>query len=339
MLAIFRARGPLKISPSQTQIGSNHCAPDDPFVYRESRTSRIAPKFVKFEFLVGDSLFSIREDSETDIWRSTGHQNSRTPFDAKQARSRSECGPHTSDRVPRNIRPESNRRQSSQGCIHRPQVPELDLRAPSPRLRSDLRACMSCRGALPRRPQVHWSEQPPLIPILTRPRFQKNESCQATLKSGQPFRGRRIRAFRRNLFQQAQARFQLLVRLCGLFLAVDVRPTDDLDADRDIAALFRAGRSNACTAFRFRLGRWDRALPAWRSWRGDNVLRRTASMAAQAAASATCAELLAIGCVPYKSGKMWAPPMDRFGSYYRTLRTLKRSLDPKSLFCPDNLAL
>lgn len=61
--------------------------------------------------------------------------------------------------------------------------------------------------------------------------------------------------------------------------------------------------------------------------------------AAQAAASATCAELLAIGCVPYKSGKMWAPLMDRFGSYYRTLRTLKRSLDPRSLFCPDNLAL
>jgi hypothetical protein len=62
-------------------------------------------------------------------------------------------------------------------------------------------------------------------------------------------------------------------------------------------------------------------------------------LAAQAAASATCAELLAIGCVPYKSGEMWAPLMDRFGSYYRTLSTLKRSLDPKSLFCPDNLAL
>jgi len=61
--------------------------------------------------------------------------------------------------------------------------------------------------------------------------------------------------------------------------------------------------------------------------------------AAQAAASAACAELLAIGCVPYKVGKMWAPLMDRFGTYYQALRTLKRSFDPKSLFCPDNLAL
>jgi hypothetical protein len=49
------------------------------------------------------------------------------------------------------------------------------------------------------------------------------------------------------------------------------------------------------------------------------------------------AELFEIGCVPYKSGKMWAPLMDRFGTYYRTLRMLKRSFDPKSLFCPDNL--
>lgn len=38
------------------------------------------------------------------------------------------------------------------------------------------------------------------------------------------------------------------------------------------------------------------------------------------------AELFEIGCVPYKSGKMWAPLMDRFGTYYRTLRMLKAEL-------------
>ena len=123
--------------------------------------------------------------------------------------------------------------------------------------------------------------------FLSRPRptGRSEGSCcrsPAPYRPGQPFRGRRVRALRRNLFQQAQTRFQFLVRLRGLFLALHVRSADDLDADRDLAALFRAGRSHAYTAFRFRLGRRDRALPAWRSWRGDNVLRRTASMARRA---------------------------------------------------------
>ena len=52
-----------------------------------------------------------------------------------------------------------------------------------------------------------------------------------------------------------------------------------------------------------------------------------------------CRDLLAIGCVPYKSGRVWAPMMDRFGRYHTTLARLKKTLDPNAIMSPQILGL
>ena len=52
-----------------------------------------------------------------------------------------------------------------------------------------------------------------------------------------------------------------------------------------------------------------------------------------------CRDLLAIGYVPYKSGRVWAPMMDRFERYHTTLVRLKKTLDPNAIMSPQILGL
>jgi FAD/FMN-containing dehydrogenase len=61
--------------------------------------------------------------------------------------------------------------------------------------------------------------------------------------------------------------------------------------------------------------------------------------AARQACIACCEHLLRIGCVPYKTGKVWASLMDNFPAYFKLLQKLKTALDPQRLLAPDNLAL
>jgi FAD/FMN-containing dehydrogenase len=52
-----------------------------------------------------------------------------------------------------------------------------------------------------------------------------------------------------------------------------------------------------------------------------------------------CRDLLANECVPYKSGRVWAPMMDQFGRYHTTLARLKKTLDPNGIMSPQILGL
>ena len=61
-------------------------------------------------------------------------------------------------------------------------------------------------------------------------------------------------------------------------------------------------------------------------------------LAEQAIADAT-AVLRGAGCVPYKSGKLWAEEVKSTGAYYSVLKRLKQALDPHSLLSPGNLGL
>lgn len=59
----------------------------------------------------------------------------------------------------------------------------------------------------------------------------------------------------------------------------------------------------------------------------------------RAASDRCCRDLLSIGCVPYKSGRVWAPMMDQFGRYHTTLARLKKTLDPNGIMSPQILGL
>ncbi len=50
-------------------------------------------------------------------------------------------------------------------------------------------------------------------------------------------------------------------------------------------------------------------------------------------------ELLALGCVPYKSGKLWAPQVRKMTQYHRVLTRIKSALDPAGVLAPGNLGL
>ncbi len=50
-------------------------------------------------------------------------------------------------------------------------------------------------------------------------------------------------------------------------------------------------------------------------------------------------ELMAIGCVPYKSGKLWADQVSKLTEYHRALTRIKAALDPASVLAPGNLGL
>jgi FAD/FMN-containing dehydrogenase len=51
------------------------------------------------------------------------------------------------------------------------------------------------------------------------------------------------------------------------------------------------------------------------------------------------AALRAAGCVPYKSGKIWAGEVRAASAYYKVLEQIKRGLDPDGMFSPGNLGL
>lgn len=49
--------------------------------------------------------------------------------------------------------------------------------------------------------------------------------------------------------------------------------------------------------------------------------------------------LVAAGCVPYKSGKVWAEQVAGFGPYSSLLKQLKKELDPNGILSPGDLGL
>ena len=51
------------------------------------------------------------------------------------------------------------------------------------------------------------------------------------------------------------------------------------------------------------------------------------------------AELMAIGCVPYKSGKLWAAQVSKLTEYQRAVARIKAALDPAGVLAPGNLGL
>ena len=61
--------------------------------------------------------------------------------------------------------------------------------------------------------------------------------------------------------------------------------------------------------------------------------------AAQAAAQAAAATLVAAGCVPYKTGKIWANEVRGFTAYHLALTELKACIDPRGILSPGNLGL
>ena len=51
------------------------------------------------------------------------------------------------------------------------------------------------------------------------------------------------------------------------------------------------------------------------------------------------AQLMAIGCVPYKSGKLWADQLSQLTEYHRALTRIKAALDPAGVLALGNLGL
>ena len=60
---------------------------------------------------------------------------------------------------------------------------------------------------------------------------------------------------------------------------------------------------------------------------------------AQAAARRAAQRLLAAGCVPYKTGKLWADEVRSFTAHHDLLERVKRALDPAGVLAPGNLGL
>ncbi len=60
---------------------------------------------------------------------------------------------------------------------------------------------------------------------------------------------------------------------------------------------------------------------------------------AEAAAQAAAATLVAAGCVPYKTGKIWANEVRGFTAYHTVLSELKTCFDPQGILSPGNLGL
>lgn len=51
------------------------------------------------------------------------------------------------------------------------------------------------------------------------------------------------------------------------------------------------------------------------------------------------ADLVSAGCVPYKSGKLWAPRLHEQPAYLAALAAIKQGLDPRGQLAPGNLGL
>lgn len=61
--------------------------------------------------------------------------------------------------------------------------------------------------------------------------------------------------------------------------------------------------------------------------------------AAQTATADCARDLVAIGAVPYKTGKLWAAEVRQFSEYHGLLQQLKTALDPHGILSPGNLGL
>lgn len=59
----------------------------------------------------------------------------------------------------------------------------------------------------------------------------------------------------------------------------------------------------------------------------------------QAAIGVATAELVALGCVPYKSGKLWGDTLRQLEPWHGVLGRIKQALDPAGLMGPGNLGL
>jgi FAD/FMN-containing dehydrogenase len=57
------------------------------------------------------------------------------------------------------------------------------------------------------------------------------------------------------------------------------------------------------------------------------------------AIAAAAEALVAAGCVPYKSGKLWAPQVQACTGYFHLLGKIKQGLDPQGILAPGNLGL
>ncbi len=60
---------------------------------------------------------------------------------------------------------------------------------------------------------------------------------------------------------------------------------------------------------------------------------------AEEAVAALAPRLLAAGCIPYKSGKVWADSVRGFTPYHAVLGEVKQALDPRGVLAPGNLGL
>lgn len=61
--------------------------------------------------------------------------------------------------------------------------------------------------------------------------------------------------------------------------------------------------------------------------------------AMQAAMPEVTAILTAAGCIPYKTGKIWASEVEKMTVWHQTLNRIKTTLDPSSVLSPGNLGL
>lgn len=61
--------------------------------------------------------------------------------------------------------------------------------------------------------------------------------------------------------------------------------------------------------------------------------------AAEAAAQDAGAALVAAGCIPYKTGKLWAAQTASFTPWHTVLARVKQTLDPAGILSPGNLGL
>lgn len=66
---------------------------------------------------------------------------------------------------------------------------------------------------------------------------------------------------------------------------------------------------------------------------------RTEWLAMQAVVEETTTALLDAGCVPYKSGKLWASRVREFDGYFNLLERIKQAVDPRSILSRGNLGL
>lgn len=58
-----------------------------------------------------------------------------------------------------------------------------------------------------------------------------------------------------------------------------------------------------------------------------------------AAIDAATTALISAGCIPYKSGKIWARQVQACDAYFHVLELIKRGIDPGGLLSPGNLGL